>query len=508
MFSGYNGGVRASVRSKAPVATVVVILLALFSAAAASAQVSDQGPVYIIPIKGEINRSLMVFLSRHVQEARDADASHVIFEIDTFGGRVDSALQITTIIGSLQSIPTTAYIPILSEGTGVSWSAGALISLACDAIYVAPGTSMGSAAPILQGPDGASIPADEKTVSAVRTQMAALAEKNGYPVPIAKAMVDIDLEVVELVVDGKSIPIDANELESRIARAEEAGQSAAVGATISSSGKLLSLTAGEMVRYGVATALASSEAEVIEALGAASSRVVRVEPTPADQAISLLTSAGLTSLLILIGLVALFAEITSPGFGVPGTIGILCFAVIFAANGLMGRVGSFELLMFIVGTVLLILEVFVIPGFGIAGISGIALIAASLILSLQTFVLPSFEWEWRAFHMNVLLVVGNLLGALISIGVIAHFVPRFRFFSRLVLEHAQDSDAGFTAQAPEESSYVGMSGVATSTLRPSGKVRIGDEVVVVVSDGEFLEPGTPIVVAAADGNRIVVRRAE
>lgn len=466
-------------------------------------------PVFVIPIQGEIDPSLVVFLRRATDRAAERGASHVVFDIDTFGGRVDSALQITTLIGSLTAIETIAFVPVRAEGTGVSWSAGALISFATDAIYMAPGTSMGSAAPVIQGPDGAAQQADEKTVSAVRTQMAALAEKNGYPVAVARAMVDSDVEVVEVLVDGEPFAVDASDRETIVRDAEARGSSVEVGRTISTSGKLVSLTAGEMERYGVSSGVVSSIDGVLEAAGVPGAEVVRLEPSSADQAVSVLTSAGVTSLLILVGLIALFVEITSPGFGVPGAVGILAFAVIFTANGLLGRVGSVELLLFLVGTILLVLEIFVIPGFGIAGISGIALVAVSLILSLQTFVVPTFEWQWQAFHRNVLIVVGNILGALIGVGVLAHFVPRFRFFSRLVLAEAQETSAGYTVQEESQgASYLGMRGVTVTTLRPSGKAAFDDETMVVESEGEFIDPGTPVEIVSVNGNRVVVRRAD
>lgn len=496
---------------------VLCVLLLLGAAAAAQvddptepvrpAEANSAAPVYLIPIKGEINPSLAVFIKRSTDAAVDAGASHIIFEVDTFGGRVDSALQITTTIGSLTSVHTVAFVPVRSEGTGVSWSAGALISLACDAIFMAPGTSMGSAAPIIQSPDGTTQQADEKTVSAVRTQMAALAEKNGYPVSIARAMVDYDVDVVELLINGEPVAVVAEEVERVRTEAEEAGNDAEVGRTISAAGKLLSLTAGEMERYGVSSGTVVTIDGLLEMLGESESEITQLEPSPADRIVSVVTSGGVTSLLILVGLIALFIEITSPGFGVPGAVGILCFAVIFVANGLLGRVGSVELLLFIVGTVLLVLEIFVIPGFGVAGISGIVLIAVSLVLSLQTFVIPEFQWEWDRFHRNVLIVVGNILGSLVALAVLARFVPRLRFFSRLVLSETQSSSEGYTVQeTSEEARFVGQLGVATTTLRPTGKASIGDEIVVVESDGEFIESGEQVRITSVNGNRVVVER--
>jgi membrane-bound serine protease (ClpP class) len=491
---------------------VTVLLAAVLSPSHLPAQTEPaqaEAPVYVVPIQGEISPSLVVFLRRSVRAAQSAGATHIVFDIDTFGGRVDSALQITTLIGSLTEIETIAFVPVRSEGTGVSWSAGALISFACDRIYMAPGTSMGSAAPIIQGPDGTTQQADEKTVSAVRTQMAALAEKNGYPVPIARAMVDYDVEVVELVVNGEIRVISADAMDAAVRDAESAGATVETGRTVSASGKLLSLTAGEMERYGVSSGTISTLEGVLQAAGRPDAPTVRRDPSSADRLVSVLTSSGVTSLLILVGLIALFIEITSPGFGVPGTVGILCFAIIFTANGLLGRVGSVELLLFIVGTILLVLEIFVIPGFGIAGISGIALMAIGLILSLQTFVIPTFDWEWQAFHRNVLVVVGNILGALIAVGALAHFVPRFRFFSRLVLADSQEAEAGYTAQASsQERRYLGMRGVSITPLRPAGKAAFDEETMVVESDGEYIDAGIPVEISSVNGNRVVVRRIE
>ncbi len=161
--------------------------------------------VTVIPIIGEIDRAQVVLIRRGIEEARENGSEYIIFEIDTFGGRVDSALQITTLIGAQQDAVTIAYVTISAEGTGVSWSAGALISFACDMIFMAPGTSIGAATPVIQQRDGSVQTGSEKTVSAIRTQMAALAEKNGYSRAIALAMVDPDIEIFEVLRDDELV---------------------------------------------------------------------------------------------------------------------------------------------------------------------------------------------------------------------------------------------------------------------------------------------------------------
>jgi membrane-bound serine protease (ClpP class) len=161
-----------------------------------------RAPVRIIPIKGDIEPSLAAFVRREAQKAQNERAEFIVFEIDTFGGRVDSALQIASFIMSIKNARTIAWVRSGESSMGVSWSAGALIAFSCAEIYMASGTSIGAAAPVERGSDGSTTASGEKTVAAVRSQMAALAERNGHPVDIALAMVDFDIELWEVVIDG------------------------------------------------------------------------------------------------------------------------------------------------------------------------------------------------------------------------------------------------------------------------------------------------------------------
>ncbi len=464
-------------------------------------------PVYVINLHGEIDRSMMVFVRRGLDRAREAGATTVIIDIDTFGGRVDSALQISSIIGAAKAETTVAYVTSGPDVSGVSWSAGALIAFSCDRIYMAPGTSMGATAPVYQTPEGMEM-APEKVVSPLRAQMAALAEKNGYPKSIAVAMVDSDIELWEAY-DGTALRVVTAEEYTELERlAKRDGRTIEKGAMISAKGKLLTLTAGEMERYGVSSGTLETLDEVLERLGRAGASVVRVEPTVPDDAVALLTGTAVTTLLIVAGLVALFIEITTPGFGVPGTIAIICFSVVFASNGLLGNVGSLEILLFVAGIVLLVVEVFVLPGFGVVGVSGIALMAAGLVLSRQDFVLPSLDWQWGVLRRNLLVVLASLGGGLVVFAAAARFVPKIGPFRHLVLSSAQTTDQGFSVQPPQETAgLVGRRGTAVTPLRPVGKAAFGDDVMVVASEGEFLESGTSVEIVEASANRVVVRKA-
>ena len=466
----------------------------------------DAPAALVVPIQGNIEPPLVAFLQRSVEEAKDLGVGTIIFDVDTFGGRVDSALQITTLIGSLTEIQTIAYVTLSPDGSGVSWSAGALISFATDAIYMAPGTSMGAAAPVIAAPGSEQQAASEKTVSAVRTQMAALAEKNGYPKGVALAMVDTAVELVEIRRNGEVDTMTRQELDA-LSEEERAEAGIELGPVISEEGKLLSLTAGEMERYGVSSATVGNFSGLYEILGISAVDVRRLEPDQADELVALLTGGAVTSLLVLIGLVALFLEVTSPGFGLPGAIAVVAFATLFTANSLLGRVGSVELLLFVVGVVLLVLELFVIPGFGVAGISGFLAIGLSLILSLQTFVVPSVPWEWDQFNRNLLIVGINAVVALGGFFDLANAMGRSRLFKNLTLSTTQEATAGYSAQDAETAGrLVGREGTAMTTLRPVGKGRFDDEVLVVETQGEYLSPGTSVKIIAVDGNRIVVAK--
>jgi membrane-bound serine protease (ClpP class) len=461
---------------------------------------------FLLPIEGEIDRSLVVFLRRGIEEARKAGARTVIFDISTFGGRVDSALQITTLIGSLRDMESIAYVSARPEGMGVSWSAGSLIALSCSRIYMAPGTSMGAAAPVYQTAEGTEM-APEKEVSAVRAQMAALAEKNGYPRGVALAMVDKDVELLEVYVDGQLQVSAAADLPALQRQAAEQGKSLERGKVISPAGKLLTLTAGEMERYGVSSATVSSVPALLDLLGLSGAQVRELEPSLPDRIVTFLTSAAVTAVLVLVGLVALYLEITSPGFGVPGTVAIIAFATIFIGGALLGTVGSLEIILFVLGVALLVVEIFLIPGFGITGVSGILLMVAALVLSRQQFIIPRTGWQWDILLKNLRNVGLGVFGSLLVVLLLMRLLPRTPLLRRLILEATQENSAGYTVQDQEQSSrFLGKRGKALTVLRPAGKAELDGEIVSVETEGEFIEPGSSIEVFEVSGNRVLVRR--
>jgi membrane-bound serine protease (ClpP class) len=464
------------------------------------------GTAWIIPIQGDIEPSLTAFVRREGRKALDQGAEFLIFEIDTFGGRVDSALQITSFITSVKDARTIAWVNSGGGSMGVSWSAGALIAMACQDIYMAAGTSLGAAAPVTVGTDGQTEGTGEKTVSAVRAQMAALAERNGHPVELAKAMVDYDVELWEVIVDGEVRVLTPGELELL-----EQGTGPERRSVVSPAGKLLSLTSGEALRYGLARGLADDRESLLKAVGAASPAVESV-PGIADGIISLLTSAPVQTVLIVLGLVMIFLEINSPGFGIPGVAAILAFVTVFGSGALLGRVGSLEIVLFLIGLGLLVVEIFITPGFGFLGISGFFLIGVSLLLSMQDFVVPRFDWEWTLLGRNAVVVFVALIAAICGIAVIALLGPKVRLFNRLTLT-AQITGTASGPLSPgdapgagqDRQSLVGKIGVAATPLRPVGRVEVEGELYEAQAEGLYVERGRGVKITRIRGNNITVR---
>jgi membrane-bound serine protease (ClpP class) len=479
----------------------ITLFALLLSSAVAGAQ-----DVYVVYIHGDIEPSTAVFVRRQATEAIKAGARFIIFDIDTFGGRVDSALRISSFIGSIRDAVTVAYVSSGPGNMGVSWSAGALIALSCSRLYMAPGTSIGAAAPVEAGPDGKMVGAGEKTVSAVRAQMAALAEKNGYPAAIALAMVDADIELHEVDDGGTVVLMTAEDADAAV-RARPG--SAAKVKQVSAKGKLLSLTAGEAARYGLSRGTARAIQELAAILGS-TVPAVELERSWSDSAVGFITSGAVQSILILLGLVAIFIEINTPGFGIPGTVALVAFITLFGSNALMGTVGSLELVLFLIGLALLTVEIFVLPGFGVTGISGIIVIAVSLVLSMQDFILPTLDWEWELLGRNVLTVTVGMLSAIAAIGVLALAGPRLRLFDAFTLKSTIAATAASelpgSGLVVPENPLVGRHGTAVTTLRPSGKADIGGRVYSVETEGTFIEQGERITVVAVHGSRVIVAK--
>jgi membrane-bound serine protease (ClpP class) len=417
--------------------------------------------VVVAPIDGIIDLGLAPFVQRVLDEATAAGAAAVILEINTFGGRVDAAVLIRDALLTSQ-VRTVAFV------NKRAISAGALISLAAEKIAMADGGTIGAATPVQIGQPGAPAqPVAEKTVSYMRKEFRATAESRNRPPLIAEAMVDADVEIEGLI--GK--------------------------------GKLLTLTTTEALAHRVADFRADDLDAVLRQLDLAGARVQRASVNWAEQIVRFLTHPVLGSLLMTIGILGIILELRTPGFGVPGILGITSLGLFFWGHWLVRLAGWEELLLIGIGLALLAAELFLIPGFGIAGILGIAAVLAGLSLSLV---------GTGATREVILFGVGrvalSLLLAILASLVMLRFLPQLPYGRRLVLETTLPTTAGFASSTEDQRGWLGKQGRAASPLRPAGIARFGDERVDVVSEGEFIEPEAPIEVIRVEGNRIVVRQ--
>ena len=417
--------------------------------------------VYVAPIEGIIDLGLAPFVDRVLNEATDAGAAAVILEINTFGGRVDAAVVIRDALLNAR-VRTVAFV------NKRAISAGALISLAAEKIVMADGGTIGAATPVQMGQPGAPTqPVEEKTVSYVRKEFRATAESRKRPPLIAEAMVDADVEIPGLI----------------------------------EKGKLLTLTTDEAMKHKVADFRAQTIESVLDQLNLAGAQVRRASPNWAEGLVRFLTNPIISSLLITIGMLGIILEVRTPGFGVPGALGIASLALFFWGHWLVQLAGWEELLLVGSGLVLLVLEIFVIPGFGLAGVLGIGALLAGLSLSL---IGGGATWEFILKAAGR--VVFSLFLALVTSLAVLRFLPRLPFGRRLILETELLAGAGGSSAPESDRMWLGKSGTALSPLRPAGIAEIEGERVDVVSDGDLIEPGVPIVVTHVDGNRIVVRR--
>ncbi len=465
--------------------------------------------VYIIRIRSEIGNGLRAYIKHGIEAAEGGKSDAIIFDIDTPGGAVNAAKDIIDDIHQT-NIPTIAYV------NNEAISAGAMISLACDQIVMRGGGTIGDSAPVsLQGKE-----AGEKIVSYVRGKIEATAERQGRNPDIAKAMVDKKLWLVKLK-NGEIVALRSDEYEKR-READDIEEVIASGGE--NEAELLTLTTEGAIKYQLAEAVAESLDDLLDmylvvdvgggirqaitqekfeamdqdlpfiALKNADQNVV--ELTLADRMVIFLTSPIIAGLLLSLGTAGLFIEIRSPGFGVPGLLGLLCLSLFFGGHLLSHVEAEYALLAFVFGICLLLLEAFVIPGFGIAGILGLGCILFSVFFIFS----QAYETEQAitTLSISVLLTVGLCILA-------ASLLPKTRTWNNFVLQTEMDSASGFHS-APREDfrHYIGQFGTALTTLRPAGTIRIGEDRLDAVSIGEFIDPESTVKVIRIEGVNVYV----
>ena len=494
-------------------------LIALFVLGFAPCHAAEEPAVVyesgvLIHFDGMINKKLEWYVNLKLDEAEQAGADLVIVEIDSPGGYVDSSLQIATRLRDISWARTVAYIP------REALSGAAIVALGCDEIIIAPGPSavIGDAGAIEALEVGGQWQyVSEKARTDLARKVRDLAEAKGRPPALAEAMVDMDLVVwqVKNTETGESTYMADHEIESdprperwqKGPRVREARE-----------GKFLEVNGDRAVELGLANANAVDRDELIDGYRLPEPpRVCKLAGV--DTAVYILNSPWITGLLFVIGMIALYVELSAPGIGVGGLTAVLCFAIFFWSRVLGMTAGWLEIILFVAGLMFLAVELFVLPGFGVAGLGGILLLLISVVLASQNFVIPETSHQMGQLTSTLLTVAGSGLICTFAMVYLSSRMGTLPVFNRLVLKPPQpgeraaggaDEVSGAAAAESGDGGQLaaGQRGIAQSALRPAGKVRFGKRYADVVTDAEFINKNAHVEIVEIIGNRIVVREVE
>tara|TARA_B100000530_G_scaffold336744_1_gene292484 strand:+ start:1277 stop:2638 length:1362 start_codon:yes stop_codon:yes gene_type:complete len=408
-----------------------------------------------VPVVGTIEMGLAPFIERSIEEAESSNVQALILDIDTPGGRVDAAERIVDAVSD-------SKVPVFAFVNRRAFSAGALISLATERIYMRPGAVMGAVTPV----DGSGTKASEKIVSAMRSEMRALAEARDLDPDIAEAMVDESLAIPNVIEEGK----------------------------------LLTLTVEEAVDLNYAVEVEDMMA-LLEELGLEEAEVVMAEINWAENLVRFFSNPIVAPFLLSLGFLGLMIEIRTPTFGLAGGTGLIALSLFFGSNVILGLAGLEDLLLFLAGIVFLGIETLVIPGFGVFGILGIVGILGGIYMSM----LGNFPGPEDVSRGGVVLAATMVLILFILWATIKYLPKNVRLYrSGIFLRTQEDRSEGYeSAETREE--LVGREGVSLTDLRPSGFALFGQEKIDVVSESEFIEEGTSVRIVSVEGSRHIVR---
>lgn len=432
---------------------LIVIIFSFFAVDHAQAQ-SASGTVLVVKVHKDIDTGLSFFVQRQLRRAELEKISTVILEINSNGGLVTAAQEIKDAL--LRSkVTTVAYVK------GRALSAAALIAISCHRIFMEPGSELGAATPVmLMG--GSVAAAEEKIVSAFRAEFRASAEARKRPVAIAEAMVDKNHD---------SIP------------------------GLSKKGEIITLTTEVALQHGYCDNIVASLSSVLRILNLENARVEVAEPTSAEWIARYLTNPSISVILFTAGFWLLVIEFFIPGFGIFGFTGITLLVLFFGGHLFAYLAGLEAMILFIIGLVLLIVEIFVLPGFGITGIAGIVSVCFSIIM------------VFGGVYSALSAIASIITYSVICVLLIYWWGPKISLFDRFIQKREISSEDGYIAADNTAFNHLlSLEGIAVSPCRPSGKVKIGDERFDVVSDGDFIEKGSRVVVRKVEGTKIVVRQ--
>jgi membrane-bound serine protease (ClpP class) len=422
---------------------------------------SSEKKVFVMEIRSEIDARSKRYVDLALEEAKKAQATHIIIDMNTYGGALYDADEIRTALLQLE-IPVYVYINKNAA------SAGALISIACDSIYMAPGASIGAATVVNQTGEAA----PDKYQSYMRSIMRSTAEATGRDPKIAEAMVDENL-----VVDSISEP-----------------------------GQVITFSTAEAIKYGFCEGEMASLDDVLFELNLLNSTRIDYKVSTTEKIISFFINPFISGLLILIILGGIYFELQTPGVGFPIAASIIALVLYLVPYYLNGLAENWEILAFVIGLVLIALEIFVIPGFGIFGILGLILTLGSLVFMMLNNNFFDFEFVPKENIMQALITtLLGLFGSLVLMFIGGVRLTQTKYFKRIALQDTQNSAEGYSSRFIEKG-FIGKTGTVYSVLRPSGKVEIEGDLYDAYTRGEYLEQGEQIEVIEESGTSLRVKK--
>lgn len=464
---------------------ILIILSIVISSLLASGNLYSNNQAralyFTIDLKKNVGSTTWIYIQKGFEEARKANANTIVIEMNTYGGEVSYADSIRTKI-------LNSDIPVIVFIDNNAASAGALISIACDKIYMSQAATIGAASVVDQ--TGQKLP--DKYQSYMRATMRATAEAHGK---------DTVVTGNDTVVKWKRDPLIAEAMVDE----------RTVVPNVADSGKILTFTTQEALKYGYCDGTAENIREIIKKeSGNQPYELVKFKPTAWDNIKGFLMSPFFQGILIMLIIGGIYFELQSPGIGFALGVAITAAVLYFAPLYIDGLAANWEIILFVVGLILIGLEIFVVPGFGITGISGIFLVVSGLILSL----LNNVNFDFKPIHpadssKAILTVIGGLTLGFGLIIYLSNKIGSKGLFKKLALETTLENKEGYIGVPTEGVNIVGKKGIAYTVLRPSGKVKVDEKVYDAVSvNGVFIEKGTQIIVVRYETGQVYVESAE
>lgn len=446
-------------------------------AAEAKSEAKAELKVVVLPIREDIMPPLVYLVRRGVKLAIKEKADVLVLDMDTHGGRVDVTGEIVGILGQFKG-ETITFV------NRKAFSAGAFLAVATQKIYMAPQSVIGAAAPIMLSPDGSGptkLPdtVEAKMTSGIRALVRTSAEKNGHNIAVIEAMID---KTKELTVDGEVL--------------NEKGQ------ILTLTNKQAEKSYGKPAKPLLSLGTVESLDELLKWSGLSAAKRFDIKPTGVERLATWINT--ISPLLLMIGIAGIYIEMKTPGFGLPGIVGVTAFAIYFLGGYVAGLSGMEWIAVFVIGLLLVMVEFFVFPGSIVLGLMGAGVMLAALVMAMVDIypgapAMPTLP----QIQVPLMRILFSFLGAGVVCWVLSLWLPKTSLYGRLVTNSASGEQT-VALIAQQQAKWVGQVGVSVSPLRPGGKGRFGDDVIDVISQGEMIPPGQGIRVIGHSASEAIV----